>query len=254
MKSDSLKTAYRIATISLLFLLMVPITMQGQAKKKKIKPDAIIYTDFGEIKIKLYEDTPLHRNNFLKLAKEGMYDGTTFHRIIKKFMIQGGDPYSKDPDKKNMAGQGGPGYTLPAEIRPTYYHKKGALAAARMSDQVNPKRESSGSQFYLVEGKTMTAAEIANAEKRLSQVLKREFKYTDDQKSAYMNIGGTPWLDQQYTVFGEVIEGLDVIDKIAAVETMPGDRPKVDVSIRVVAKARVKKIKKKKKKKKKAKK
>lgn len=234
----------------LLALLILPAASMadgGGKKKKKIKPDAIIYTDLGEIHIRLYEETPGHRNNFLKLAKEGMYNGTTFHRIIKEFMIQGGDPYSKDPKKKMQAGTGGPGYTIPAEIRTEFIHKKGVLAAARLGDQVNPKRESSGSQFYIVHGKTFSDAEIANAEKRIGMVLKNpQFKYTDEQKEAYKTVGGSPWLDQQYTVFGEVIEGMDVIDKIAAVETGAQDRPIEDVTMRIVAKAKVKKTKKKK--------
>jgi peptidyl-prolyl cis-trans isomerase B (cyclophilin B) len=249
MKSEPRTQLVRAAAALILVLSMSPLAGFGQKRAKKVKPDAIIYTDFGEIKIKLYEDTPLHRNNFLKLAKEGFYDGTTFHRVMKQFMVQGGDPYSKDPDKKSQAGTGGPGYTLPKEIIPLYIHKKGALAAARMPDQVNPEWNSSGSQFYLVQGQPLTLAQVNQQEKRTGMALKRDFKYTDDQKAAYIKDGGAPWLDQQYTIFGEVIEGLDVIDKISAVETLPGDRPKVDVTMRVVAKAKVKKVKTKKKKK-----
>lgn len=246
MKSEPRKLLVRTAAALILLLSMVPTAGFGQKKAKKVKPDAIIYTDFGEIKIKLYEDTPLHRNNFLKLAKEGFFDGTTFHRVMQKFMVQGGDPYSKDPEKKHLAGQGDPGYTLPKEIQPAYIHKRGALAAARQPDQVNPDWNSSGSQFYIVDGQTFSEAQIGQTEKRIGMALKRDFKYTDDQKSIYINEGGAPWLDQQYTIFGEVIEGMDVVDKIAAVETGAANRPKVDVTMRVVAKKKPKKIKKKK--------
>lgn len=249
MKSETRTLLIRTTAVLILLLTLSPLSGFSQKRVKKVKPDAIIYTDFGEITIKLYKDTPLHRNNFLKLAKEGFFDGTTFHRVMNKFMVQGGDPYSKDPKKKHLAGQGDPGYTLPAEIQPGYIHRKGALAAARQPDQVNPEWRSSGSQFYLVQGQKFTNDQISQTEKRIGMALKKDFKYTDDQKSVYINEGGAPWLDQQYTIFGEVIEGLDVIDKIAEVETGAGNRPKVDVTMRVVAKAKPKKIKKSKKKK-----
>ncbi|MEM0997155.1 MAG: peptidylprolyl isomerase [Bacteroidota bacterium] len=252
MKSDLNLSVRRTALFLLLTWLLVPAWGMSQGKKKKVKPDAIISTNYGDIKIKLYEETPTHRNNFLKLAKDGFYDGTTFHRVIKKFMIQGGDPNTKDPAKVNLAGQGGPGYTLPAEILPGYIHKKGVLSAARLGDQVNPQRESSGSQFYIVQGQTFTAAQLDQAEKRIGMSLGREFSYTPEQRAAYINEGGSPWLDQQYTIFGEVIEGIEVIDKIAAVETLPGDRPKIEVTMTVVAKAKPKKLKKPKKKKEKS--
>jgi peptidyl-prolyl cis-trans isomerase B (cyclophilin B) len=155
--------------------------------------------------------------------------------VIKEFMIQGGDPYSKDPAKKNMAGQGGMGYTLPAEINPKFYHHKGALAAARLGDQVNPNRESSGCQFYIVSGKVFTMAEIESAEKRIQSMVGPEFKFTAEQKTAYTTVGGSPWLDQQYTVYGHVTQGLDVVDKIGAVLTAPGDRPLQDVTMTVEA-------------------
>lgn len=222
----------RIPTIALLLLL--PLATLAQ-KKSKVKPDAVIVTQYGEMKVQLFDDTPKHKENFLKLAKEGFYDGTTFHRVIKEFMVQGGDPNSKDPAKKNMAGQGGPGYTLPAEILPDRVHQKGALAAARLGDQVNPKRNSSGSQFYVVHGRTFSDKEVSNAERRIAMVLGSEFKYTAEQKRLYTEVGGSPWLDQQYTVFGQVIEGLEVIDQIANVKTLPGDRPAKDVIMVVVA-------------------
>ncbi len=214
------------------------------AKVVPVKPDVIIHTSMGDIGIKLYEDTPIHRENFLKLAHDHFYDSTLFHRVIKDFMVQGGDPYSKDEAKKAQAGSGGPGYTLPAEILPQYFHKKGALAAARLGDQMNPKRESSGSQFYLVQGKPMSETEIDRAEAQMKGVLGKDFKFSPAAREAYKTVGGSPWLDQQYTIFGEVISGLDVIDKIAAVEKLPGDRPKVDIMMTIEAKTKLPKKKK----------
>lgn len=155
-----------------------------------------IVTNYGTIKIKLYKDTPLHRENFAKLALSGFYDGLLFHRVINGFMIQGGDPLTKDPANADRFGTGGPGYTVPAEILPQHRHKKGALAAARRGDAANPMKESSGSQFYIVQNEQTCAQ-----------------------------------LDGQYTVFGETVEGLDVIDRIAAVETDRRDRPVAQVKI-----------------------
>ena len=186
-----------------------------------------ITTDYGEMIIKLYNGTPLHRDNFIKLAKDSFYNGTLFHRVINGFMIQGGDPESKAAVPGAMYGNGGPGYTIPAEFNNKYFHKKGALAAARMGDGQNPQRRSSGSQFYIVQGKTFTNMEINQMEQRA------RMKYTPEQKSIYMTIGGTPFLDRQYTVFGEVIMGMEVIDKIAAVKTAPGDRPLEDIKMTV---------------------
>lgn len=206
---------------------------------------AIIKTSEGEMVLEFWSDVaPGHVENFIKLAKQGFYDGTCFHRVIKDFMIQGGDPYSKDPAKKAMAGQGGPGYTLPAEILPKYYHAKGMLAAARLGDQMNPKRESSGSQFYIVQGKPMTAKEVDMAENQMKGVLGQDFKFSPEARAAYTSIGGSPWLDQQYTVFGQVISGLDVVDKICEVEKLPGDRPKKDVWMTMEVKVKLPKTKK----------
>jgi cyclophilin family peptidyl-prolyl cis-trans isomerase len=219
---------------------------QSKAKPAKVKPDVIIRTSYGDIGVVLFEETPLHRANFLKLAKEHFYDSTTFHRVIKDFMIQGGDPYSKDKDpaKRAQAGMGGPGYTIPAEILPKYYHGKGMLAAARQGDQINPKRESSGSQFYIVHGKTMTEAEIDRAEKQMQGVLGADFKFSPEARETYKTIGGSPWLDRQYTIFGKVVSGLDVVDKIALVEKLPGDRPKTDIPMTMEVKAKMPKKKK----------
>lgn len=187
----------------------------------------LIHTDYGDMKVKLYDETPKHRDNFLKLAQEGYYDNTLFHRVIKDFMVQGGDPDSKNAQPGQMLGSGGPGYTVPAEFVPSFFHKKGALAAARQGDQVNPTKSSSGSQFYLVQGKPATDQELDMIQQRLN------VKFTPEQREIYKTKGGTPFLDQNYTVFGEVVEGLDVLDKIANVPTQPGDRPVGDVKMTI---------------------
>lgn len=227
----------RSLIFSLLVAALVPVGALAQKAKKEVVPanDAVIHTSMGDIYVVLYDETPKHKENFLKLALAHTYDSTTFHRVIKDFMIQGGDPYSKDPAKKAMAGQGGMGYTIPAEIVPGLYHHKGALAAARMPDQINPNRESSGCQFYIVSGKVFTMAEIESAEKRIQSMVGPEFKFTPEMKTAYTTIGGAPWLDQQYTIYGHVTQGLDVVDKIGAVLTAPGDRPLQDITMKVEA-------------------
>jgi peptidyl-prolyl cis-trans isomerase B (cyclophilin B) len=175
----------------------------------------------------LYDATPKHRDNFLKLAEQGYFDDLLFHRVINGFMIQGGDPNSRNAKPNQQLGSGGPGYTIPAEFVDSLVHKKGALAAARTGDQVNPEKKSSGSQFYIVQGRAVTADELDMIESR------KGFRYSKEQRDTYMAAGGTPFLDRDYTVFGEVIEGLDVIDKIASVATLPGDRPKVDVRMKI---------------------
>lgn len=186
---------------------------------------AIIETDFGTIKVLLYDSTPKHRDNFIKLAKEGFYDDLLFHRVINGFMIQGGDPDSKGAPMTQILGNGGPGYTLDAEIGAP--HIKGALAAARTADQVNPQRKSSGSQFYIVQGKKVSPLELGQIEKR------NGIKYNDAQKQAYQELGGAPFLDNQYTVFGEVVEGMEVIDKIANVRIGAENRPVQDVKMKI---------------------
>lgn len=213
---------------SLIFGIFAMLSTTLMAKdsnpsKEKKETMVIISTDYGDMKIKLYDETPLHRDNFIKLAKEGFFDGLLFHRVIPQFMIQGGDPTSRDAKPGQQLGAGGPGYTIPAEFNPNFIHKKGALSAARQGDQVNPKRASSGSQFYIVQGRTASAQELQRG----------GIKYTEEQMKIYAEQGGTPFLDGQYTVFGEVVEGLDVIDKIAAVRTAPGDRPIEDVKFTV---------------------
>ena len=188
---------------------------------------ALIETSFGNMKVLLYEDTPLHRENFIKLVKNGFYDGLLFHRVINGFMIQGGDPSSRNAAPGTMLGNGTPGYTIPAEFNPKHFHKKGAFAAARQGDNVNPMKESSGSQFYIVQGKVYNESIMQNMGAQMNKTFSKE------QIEAYTTIGGTPWLDNDYTVFGEVVEGLDVIDKIAAVKCGPANRPVEDVKMTI---------------------
>ncbi len=197
--------------LTLSFLFMMELDAQKSTK-------VLIRTDMGEITVMLYNDTPLHRDNFIKLAKEGFYNGSIFHRVIKDFMIQGGGA----PTGKQEISE-----RIPAEIKPNHIHKKGALAAARMGDQINPKKESSGSQFYIVQGVKYTDAQLNQFE------LQRGSKFTAEQRAAYTSVGGTPHLDGAYSVFGEVVSGLEVVDKIAAVKTAAGDKPLTDVKMTV---------------------
>lgn len=236
-----------------------------------------IETTAGDIKVKLYNETPKHRDNFIKLVKDGMYEGTLFHRVIKDFMIQAGDPDSKNAPKGKMLGAGDVGYTIPAEfVYPKFFHKKGALSAARQGDNVNPKKESSGCQFYIVTGKVYNDSTLLSmesqmnenkinvifntlAQKHMKEIYKMrkandenglydlqeklfaeaqeiaakqpEFHFTPEQIEAYTTVGGTPHLDGEYTVFGEVVEGMDVVDKIQQVKTDRSDRPEEDVKI-----------------------
>ncbi|NOT51670.1 MAG: peptidylprolyl isomerase [Chitinophagaceae bacterium] len=194
--------------------------------KKDRKKDVLLQTSMGDIIVRLSDSTPLHQDNFLKLVKVGFYDSVLFHRVIKNFMIQGGDPDSKNAAAGVALGNGGPAYRIPAEFRPTLFHKKGVIAAAKDD---NPEKASSGSQFYIVQGKKFTDAELDSVE---TFRLKR--KIPADQREVYKYLGGTPHLDQGYTVFGEVIFGLDVVDKIAVVPTGAGavrNRPREDVRI-----------------------
>ncbi|RMG81729.1 MAG: PKD domain-containing protein [Bacteroidetes bacterium] len=186
-----------------------------------------IETDYGNMTVLLYNDTPKHRDNFIKLVEEGFYDGLLFHRVIEGFMIQGGDPNSRNAKPGQPLGAGGPGYTIPAEFSDTLIHVKGALAAARQGDQVNPEKRSSGSQFYIVQGRPLSEEELAIIGNR------KGIRYTKDQREAYMTLGGTPFLDREYTVFGRVIKGLEVIDKIAAVKTDHSDRPQQDIRMKM---------------------
>lgn len=192
----------------LLLILCVFLGMTAQAQENETK--VLIKTNYGDITVKLYNDTPKHRDNFIKLVNEGWYNGSPFHRIIKNFMIQGG---------QNADGRLDPNYKIPAEFRSNHFHKKGALAAARMGDQVNPKKESSGSQFYIVQGKPVTEREFEAYTTRYGKT------FTEEMKEVYRTLGGTPHLDGDYTVFGEVVEGIEVVDKLASVETGYADVP-----------------------------
>lgn len=189
----------------------------------------LIETSLGNMTVELFNETPQHRDNFIKLAQEGFFDDLLFHRVIKGFMIQGGDPKSKGAAAGQPLGMGGPGYTIPAEFNEKFMHVKGVLSAARQGDQVNPRKESSGSQFYIVQGKVESDDMLDNIEQR------KGIKYTEEQRAQYKSLGGTPFLDMEYTVFGKVVEGLEVIDKIAAVQTdrRAGDRPVEDVTMKI---------------------
>jgi cyclophilin family peptidyl-prolyl cis-trans isomerase len=191
-----------------------------------------VTTSHGDLIIRLYDETPQHRDNFLKLVNEKFYDDLLFHRCIKGFMAQGGDPQSRGAGPNTPLGMGGPGYTVPAEFNASLIHKKGALCAARQGDQVNPERRSSGSQFYIVQGTALTDDQLNQVENYISYKTPG-FKYTEAQRNVYKTIGGTAQLDMDYTVFGEVIEGLEVIDAILGQPTRPGDRPVEDITMKM---------------------
>ena len=263
---------------ALFFTILFVMLMSACSDRDRQSTYVSIATDKGEIVVKLYNDTPVHRDNFIKLAEAGFYDGLLFHRVIKDFMIQGGDPESRNAAPDAGLGSGGPGYTIPAEIVPTHYHKKGALAAARQSDNVNPRKESSGSQFYIVTGNVFTEGQLAALARQMMQYKEQQLFnalaserraeimqmrrdkdqaglaalqeelvaqvkeqmpksaadfFSEEQRQTYTTVGGAPHLDGEYTVFGEVVEGFDVLDKIQAVATRAGDRPEKDIKMRV---------------------
>ena len=263
---------------ALIFILALSIFSFSckDGENSEAKTYVLIETELGNMKVLLYNNTPKHKANFIKLVEEGFYDDLLFHRIIKGFMIQGGDPDSKGATQDQMLGNGSPGYTIPAEFVPENFHKKGALAAARLGDKMNPKKESSGSQFYFVQGKKYTEKDINSFEQHINnkkkQVLynkyfsgnpddlakmqefqeKAMFKQLDslfesintkvnyseveiskEQREVYSQIGGTPFLDGEYTVFGEIVEGLEVLDKIANVEIGEHNRPKVNLKMKI---------------------
>lgn len=269
-----MKKLFYCVTVVLFF-----ISCTAQSSKEEL---VSIQTEYGDMLVLLYDETPEHKENFLKLAKEGFYDSTTFHRIIDGFMIQGGDPNSKDDNEMND-GQGGPGYTIPAEFNSALIHKRGAIAAARTGGPQNPEKRSSGSQFYIVDGNVLSEAEmmgmtqninmqreedmmrnfvqkpenkfyldalIRNQNNRNQDSLNllieeikpqallgfEEFSYTDEQIQVYTTIGGTPFLDNNYTVFGELLSGFDVIDSIATQPKNPRDRPLTDIPMTVKVK------------------
>jgi cyclophilin family peptidyl-prolyl cis-trans isomerase len=277
-----------ILTLTLVTLFML-ISCSNKAPQEKQKSTdenrkmVLIQTSFGDMKVELYNETPLHRDNFIKLVELGFYDSLLFHRVINAFMIQGGDPESKNAPANVQLGNGGPGYQLDAEFRPELFHKKGALAAAREPDQVNPEKQSSGSQFYIVQGKIFTPDMLMQMEEKVNFPKRKKlvfdyiekpenaalkhridslgrvqnmvavnqefnnialllepeyqkldlFRYTADQIEIYGKQGGTPHLDQNYTVFGQVVDGLHVIDSIAQVKTNPQNRPLDDIIMKM---------------------
>lgn len=199
-------------------------------KKRERKKNILLKTSMGEIVIRLFDETPLHRDNFIRLVKTGYYDSVLFHRVIQNFMIQSGDPNSKNAEKGIPLGNGGPVKTIPAEFVPELFHKKGMVAAARTSDNVNPQKASSGSQFYIVQGRQFTDAEMDSVER--VRLFGRKLPLA--HRAVYKTMGGTPQLDQNYTVFGEVVRGIEIVDSIAATPTSKGkdkDRPLTDVKI-----------------------
>jgi cyclophilin family peptidyl-prolyl cis-trans isomerase len=199
--------------------LSVPLKAQLAKNEQLIK----IETSKGDMLIKLYDETPAHRDNMIKLINEGFYEDQLFHRVIKDFMLQGGDPHSTGAEKGQRLGSGGVGYTVPAEFHKNLIHKKGTLAAARKGDSVNPEKASNGCQFYLVQGRVLTAQEIDILTQR------GVASFTEESAEIYTTLGGTPHLDGSYTVFGEVVEGLEIIDSIAASPCDAYDRPIEDV-------------------------
>lgn len=190
----------------------------------------LISTSQGNITIKLYDDVPMHQENFLELVAKHFYDSLLFHRVIKDFMIQTGDPDSKYAKPGQFLGRGDVNYTIPAEIRKEFYHKKGAVAAARLPDNINPEKASSGCQFYIVQGKTYTDQELDYLENNGIHI-----KFSEEQRDVYKSLGGSPHLDYSYTVFGEVIEGLSILDKISLAETDKNNRPLTDIRIQSIS-------------------
>ncbi len=205
------------------WLLFVVFSLVGCESNNKSYVE--ITTDFGTMKFMLYDSTPQHRDNFIKLTKEGFYDSLLFHRVIDGFMIQGGDPASKNAPKGEVLGKGGPGYTIPAEISAPHF--KGTLAAARQPDNINPMRVSSGSQFFIVHGKSFDELQLGYIE------LEKGISYNEAQKELYREVGGYPLLDNEYTVFGEMVEGMEVLEKIVKVQTDRYKRPLEDVRMQI---------------------
>lgn len=268
-----------ILLLTLVASCIMACTGNQQKKTHMEKDNATLVrleTTLGNITVKLYNETPGHRDNFIKLVKEGAYDSTLFHRVIRSFMVQAGDPESKHASDTATLGNGDVGYTLPAEFNPTLFHKKGALAAARQGDDVNPEKASSGCQFYIVTGKKFSQAQLINMENQINEarldtafnILARKhmkeifkmrkagdnegllelqdsleaqaraevakeprFKFSKQQIDTYTTLGGAPHLDGNYTVFGEVVDGMDIVDKIESVKTNRADRPVTDVRI-----------------------
>ncbi|HXB28736.1 MAG TPA: peptidylprolyl isomerase, partial [Puia sp.] len=224
-----MRSTFIFLLTTLLFSVSAPAQSQIKLKKKDRKRDIEFVTTDGTIILRLSDSTPLHRDNFLRLVKSHFYDSLLFHRVIQYFMIQCGDPTSRNASPGEALGDSSPPYTIPAEFRVTLFHKRGVLAAARESDDVNPEKASSSSQFYIVQGKKFTDAGLDSVEiKRLKR------KIPDYQREIYKTLGGTPHLDMNYTIFGEVVTGMETVDKIASEPTSKGedmDRPLKDARI-----------------------
>lgn len=223
-----------IRNIALFCIVTMLFGCSGLRKNDKNIIESIVKvtTSMGDMYIQLSDKAPKHKANFIKLAKEGFYDSLLFHRVMKGFMIQGGDPWSKNSKAGIPLGNGGPDYTIPALFDTTLYHRKGALAAARQSDGINPEKESSGSQFYIVQGKVYTESEIMLMEKGIKRRIPG-FKFTQTQITDYTTVGGTPFLDQLYTVYGQVIKGMETVDKIANIPVDKRSRPKVNLRMKM---------------------
>lgn len=268
----------QITLFSLIVVFLLQVSCVNSQDNSQDGSRVKIETEFGDITLKLFDETPIHRDNFIKLANEGFFDGLLFHRVIENFMIQGGDPDSKNAEPGKRLGGGDPGYTLPAEIDSSLFHKKGVLAAARRGGPSNPEKRSSGSQFYIVQGTVFSHGALDTMEMKINQQRQKEvmqqlfsqgqdelaqlqqageeeklnlrmaeiremanqkisqmapLKISDERREVYTTVGGYPSLDNEYTIFGEVIEGLDVLDKLAAVETDQFNRPVNDIKMKV---------------------
>lgn len=218
----------KFSFLAIFLLTAVSVFSQRIANQTKEHESGVrveMRTTMGNITLLLYNDTPRHRDNFIKLVNENVYEGLLFHRVIDRFMIQAGDPKSKDAKPGTMLGDGTLGYTVPAEFLPNHFHKRGALCAARQGDQVNPRKESSSCQFYIAQGQVWSEADLNMMEQRFGK------KFSPEQRKAYTTVGGTPHLDGDYTVFGEVLKGMEVVDKIAAAPRDKYDRPLEDIRI-----------------------
>ena len=216
-----------------LFLALIAANIQAQTQIDTLRHEVLLETDSGNIRIQLYNETPLHRDNFLRLVCSGAYDGVLFHRVIKDFMIQTGDMGSKTAKPGQALGDTPESYSLPAEIHyPELLHRRGAVAAAREGDDVNPKRESSASQFYIVWGIRFSDGQLDWAQERLNAHTDSTVQMTPEVRRIYKEVGGTPHLDGQYTVFGQVLEGMDVVERIQQQPVDANDRPLTDVHVR----------------------
>lgn len=231
--AQRLQFAIRHSQFAIYFVLFAALLFGSACRPPQFNPKKTalyspiveIQTDSGSIEIQLFASTPRHRDNFVKLIRENYYNGILFHRVIPSFMIQSGDPDSRGAEAGKMLGLGGPNYTLPAEIVDDLIHTRGTVAAARMPDNVNPKKESSGSQFYIVQGAAVSDQLLDRVEEM------RNFKYSSAQRELYKKLGGTPHLDREYTVFGTVLSGMEVVDKITRLPTDGNNRPRTDLKI-----------------------